>query len=758
MTRRLSALPFHPTSTALASALLALAGGHAVAQAPAPAADAASAAPASTPASADATTLPAVRVRSSAETENATGPVPGYTARRSATATRTDTPLNEVPQSITVIGAEQVRDQNSLTMQEVLRYTPGVRAEMYGLDNRGDYYGLRGGSDGSNLLDGLRLPLTGYWAAVRNEPYAFERIEVLRGPSSLIAGQNGPGGVVNLVSKRPLFEPQREVQVQLGNHAHKQIAADLSGPATDDGRLAYRLVALRKDSGSQVDHADQERTFVAPSLTWKPLAGTTLTVYGEYQKDKSLNENGFFPVAGTLNEAPNGRIPYDTFIGEPDWDTYGGTRKRFGWELAQTLSSQWTLRHRFRRDSVDGHLATAYAAWWLGFADASGAPDANGTYLNRIGYVADDRSRISNADLLLEGKLDFGRTKHTLVTGVDYMSHRMVHDDFGVFGEFEMSPLDVYNPVYGTSPLPQLPLWDTVDTQTRNVGLLLQDQVKFDDRWVIVAGLRHDRARSNTATAYTAFAESQGQEDSRDSSRDSANSKNLGVVYLADGGVSPYLGYSESFEPMAGNFAPERGGGAFKPKRGKQLEAGVKWMPAHSRVSASAAIYRLKETNRLATDPDYVNQSIQVGEATVDGVELDTTASLADWDFLANYSYTHARLTGATDDNRGEQLSSIPKHSAAAWAVYRFGALGLPGLRAGGGVRYAGPSWDGAGNNRVPSVTLVDLLVGYETGPWSVSLNVNNLADRTYIATCLSRGDCWFDTKRRAVATLAYRW
>lgn len=744
MTRRLSALPFHPTSTALASALLALAGGHAVAQAPAPAADAASAAPASTPAStpasADATTLPAVRVRSSAETENATGPVPGYNARRSSTATLTDTPLNEVPQSITVIGAEQVRDQNSLTMQEVLRYAPGVRAEMYGLDNRGDYYAMRGGSEGSTLLDGLRLPITGYWGSVRNEPYAFERIEVLRGPASLIAGQNGPGGVVNLVSKRPLFEPAREVQVQLGNREHKQVAADLSGPVLDDGRLAYRIVALRKDSGSQVDHADQERTYFAPSLAWKPLTGTTFTVYGEYQKDKSKNENGFFPIAGTLNEAPNGRrIPYDTFIGEPDWDTYGGTRKRFGWDLEQKLSDDWTLRHRFRRDHVKGHLATAYADWNSGYVDANGLVDANpanNTYLNRFGYAADDRSRINNADLRLEGKLGFGRTQHTLVAGIDYMTHHMVHTDIALD---PMAPLDVFNPVYGNSPLVVLGPSPGSDSKVRNLGLLVQDQVKFDERWVVVAGLRHDKART-------------------DGTKDSANSKNLGLVYLADGGVSPYLGYSESFEPMAGNFAPERGGGAFKPKRGKQLEAGVKWMPAHSRVSASAAIYRLKETNRLATDPDNVNQSIQVGEATVDGVELDTTASLADWDFLANYSYTHARLTGATDDNRGEQLSSIPKHSAAAWAVYRFGALGLPGLRAGGGVRYAGPSWDGAGNNRVPSVTLVDLLVGYETGPWSVSLNVNNLADRTYIATCLSRGDCWFGTKRRAVATLAYRW
>lgn len=710
-------------------------------------------------------TLPPVKVTGNVQAESATGPVTGYTARRSGTATRTDTPLNEVPQSITVIGAEQVRDQNSLTMQEVLRYTPGVRAEMYGLDNRGDYYAMRGGSEGSTLLNGLRLPLTGYWGAVRNEPYAFERIEVLRGPSSLIAGQNGPGGVVNLVSKRPTPETLREVQLQVGSDDHRQVAADLSGPLADDGRLAYRVVALRKDSGSQVEHADQERSFLAPSLAWQPLAGTRLTVYGEYQKDRSLNQNGFFPVAGTLNEAPNGRrIDPKTFIGEPDWDTYGGTRKRFGWELEHKLGDAWTLRHRARRDSVDGEVRTAYAAWWDGFVGPTGVADpdpARNTYLNRVGYQARDRSRVNSADLMLEGRLALGRSRHTVLAGVDYMSHRMVHrDNGGPFGEFAMTPLDVFNPVYGQSPLPALVPWDAVDTRTRNFGVVLQDQIKIDDRWVIVAGLRHDKAKTDTGTDYAALAESPdwGYVDTRESTRNSANSKNLGAVYLADGGWSPYLGYSESFEPTSGTYAAERGGGTFKPKRGRQLEAGVKWMPADGRLSASAAVYKLRETNRLATDPLYPTQSIQVGEATVEGVELDASASLADWQWLGNYSYTRARLTGPTDTHRGEQIGSIPKHAASLWAVHRFGAFGLPNLRAGGGVRFAGPSWDGAGNNRVPSVTLLDLLVSYETGPWTLSLNVNNLADRTYIATCLDRGDCWFGTQRRAVLTAAYRW
>jgi iron complex outermembrane recepter protein len=694
------------------------------------------AAPPAAPASAPEATLAPVPVRASAERETATGPVPGYTAKRSATATKTDTPLAEVPQSISVIGAEQVRDQNSQTLQEVLRYSAGVRAELYGLDNRGDWISLRGGSDGSTLLDGLRLPLTGWWGDVRNEPYAFERIEVLRGPASVIAGQNGPGGVINLVSKRPQAEAAREVAVQLGNFGHKQVSADLTGPLNADGSLLYRLVALGKDSGTQVKFADEQRSLLAPSLTWTPRAGTTLTVRAEYQKDESGNVNAFFPIEGTLRPAPNGPIPIDTFIGEPDWDRYGGTRKRFAWQFEQQLGSDWTLRHHFRRDRVEGGMRTMYAAWWLGFADATGAPDPNGTYLNRIWYAQDDEATITNADLLFEGRLRLGDTRHTVLAGVDTMRQKWSQR---TWADSAATPLDVYNPVYGSFPeldWESLPT-DTAYTNVRNVGLLLQDQVKFGERFVLVAGVRRDRADTS-------------------GEKDSATSKNLGLVWL-QGPTSTYASYSESFEPVAGT---DFFGTRFKPRRGKQVELGVKWSPS-DRVTASAAVYQLKEKNRTGTDPDvnHPNSSIQIGEVTVKGFEIEASADLVAWDILAAYTYMDARQTQGTPSEAGaigNQLGSIPRHSASLWAVHKFAAL--PGLRVGAGVRYAGKNSDELQLTTVPSVTLLDLLVGYDTGPWRLALNVNNATDKTYVATCLSRGDCWFGTKRKAQFSVAYRW
>jgi iron complex outermembrane receptor protein len=684
-------------------------------------------------------TLPEVKVTADKDRETAGGPVSGYTARRSATATKTDTPLSEVPQSITVIGADQIRDQASQNMQEVLRYTAGVRAELYGIDNRGDWFSMRGGSEGSTLLDGLRLPLSGWWGIVRNEPYAFERIEVLRGPASLVAGQNGPGGVVNLVSKRPQADAVREVALQLGNYEHRQVATDLTGPIDPEGRLLYRVVALVKDSNTQVDHAFDKRRLFAPSLTWKLTPATPLTLFAEHQKDESGNTNAFLPYQGTVLPAPNGPIPMETFIGEPDWDTYGGTRNRAGWHVRHDLTPQWHLRHNLRHDRVEGTMRTMYAAWWLGFADSTGAPDPNGRYLNRIWYANDDNSRITNADLLLEGELKHGTTRHTLLFGIDGMTQKSDQKSWSGAA----TPLDVYTPVYGTFALPALPDAPAVDNRIRRVGVLAQDQIRFDDRWVLVAGLRRDRAT----------AESTGTPEQNDS----ATSRSLGAVLLA-GPWSPYVSYSESFEPVAGTTA---GGAAFEPMRGKQVETGVKWQAPDRRLAASGAAFKLIERNRLATDPNNVNFSIQRGEITVEGLELELSANLRSWDLLASYTYTDARVTSTTaDDVRylDQQIYGIPVNAAAVWAIHRFGTFGLPGLRAGLGVRHVDEVSDGIGQQYVPSVTQLDALVSYETGAWRAALNVNNLTDKKYVAACLERGDCWFGARRKAVATLAYRW
>jgi iron complex outermembrane receptor protein len=660
--------------------------------------------------------------------------------RRASTATKTDTPLIETPQSVTVITAAQIRDQASPNLQETVRYSPGVRSELYGIDNRGDWISLRGSEESTTLLDGMRLPLTGWWGVVRNEPYAYERVEILRGPSSIIAGANDPGGVVNLVSKRPLAEKAQEFGVRVGNYSRRELHLDTTGPIGESRSWLYRFVALGRDSGTQIRYADESRVLVAPSVTWRPGARGSLTMYGEYQRDRSKNTNAFLGLDGTLRPAPNGPIPTDVFIGEPSWDRYGGSRWRLGYAADVGLNGSWRLQHNLRHDRAEGLMKSMYAAWWSGFLDETGQPNADGRYLARLWYVNDDDSQITTSEVLLQGRRNTGRLTHTLVFGVD----GMLHDASQVSGEGDATPLNVYAPAYGSFADPFRPGAPATDTKIERLGLLAQDQIKVVDRVNLRLGVRRDRVRNAIVDGEIAI--------------DWATSVNVGAVYEVRPGLAPYASYSESFNPVSGTDA---GGNIFKPKRGEQVEAGVKWESQVVPVQATGAWYALKERNRLTSDPGNVGYSVQIGEARIKGLELEAKGDVSSWSVLGSYSYTRARASAASwggDLDPTQQMEAIPAHTSSIWAVHDFGRLRLPGFRLGGGVRHVGRIGDGTGAVFVPPVTLLDALASYDTRVWRFALNVNNLTDKSYLATCLARGDCWFGARRMVSLTASVKY
>lgn len=684
-----------------------------------------------------------------ANAEQAGGPVNGYTASRSATATKTDTPLKEVPQAITVISADQVEDQKAKNLQEVLAYSPGVRAATYGVDNRGDWFTIRGSSESVILLDGLRLPLSGWYGSVRNEPYGFERIEVLRGPSSVIGGQSPPGGLVNLVSKRPLASAQSEIAAEFGNEEHRQLSLDSTGPVGGSDTLLYRVVGVIKDSGTQIDHAKEERQFIAPSITWLPTDSTRLTAYAEYQKDESGNTNAFLPWSGSLYPIldPTSAgylryIPRDLFIGEPGWDSYGGTRQRVGYDIEQQIGDHWTLQHRARHDEIDGHMESMYANFWEISPSGVGYVGPNKTEINRTWYASKTDSTITSGELLMVGRFSSDRLEHTVLFGVDGM---MLDDKQGT-ASGAATPLDVFNPVYGTFGRPAYTLSPGPVIDTDQIAVLGQYQLKIDQRWSITAGLRRDKI----------------DVDSTDGDLEAeATSGKFGVVYLADNGWAPYLSYSESFEPISGIDSRRN---LYKPKQGEQLELGARWSAADQPLSFAAAVYDLRETNRETidlNDPDPLDSydQIQAGEVTVRGVELEAGARLDQWDLIASYTYTDAAVTKSNEPNGptlNKQIVSIPKQTASLWAVNNFSISGIDGFRAGGGVRYTGETGDGSDRLMTPSNTLVDALFAFEQGHWKYALNVNNLFDDDYVATCLGRGDCWFGARRKVIGSVHY--
>jgi iron complex outermembrane receptor protein len=658
--------------------------------------------------------------------------------RENATATRTTTSLLETPQSVSVVTATQIAEQASPNLQEVLRYTAGARNELYGIDNRGDWFSFRGSDQSTVLLNGMRLPLTGWYGVVREEPFAYSEMAVLRGPSSIIAGQNDPGGVLNLVSKRPKAAASREVGVRFGNFNHTEIQFDATGPINSNQSLLYRFVGLARNADTQVNHADEQRVLLAPSLTWRGRRGS-LTTYGEYQYDDSRNTNAFLGRQGTLEPAPHGPIPTDLFIGEPDWDTYGGTRWRAGYEARFDLTSAWQLRQSLRYDHVDGLMKSMYAAWWDGFVNESGTPDAGGRYLGRYWYISDDSARITATEALLEGRHQTGRVAHTLLFGVDAVRHaasQTTAEDLG-------TPLDVYAPTYGTFDEPVLGGATPTDSRIQRFGFFAQDQMTLTKRFSVRAGIRRDRVRNTVVDSAT--------------TTDWATTGNVGAVFqLVPDHLASYASYSQSFDPVAGT---NDAGEAFAPKRAEQVELGLKWQAKNLPAQVSGAYYTITERNRLATDPDNFGESIQIGEAKLRGVELEARSDARAWSTMASYTWSQARASSTSwggDLDPAQQLEGIPEHQASLWAVHDFSHAGLNGVRFGGGIRYVGRIGDGTGSVFVPAITLLDLMGSYTIQRWRVSLNVNNLTDKPYIATCLARGDCWFGQRRTVSLTTGF--
>lgn len=676
-------------------------------------------------------TLPSVTVPAPAE--SATAPAHGYRAKRAQTATKTDTPLAETPQSITVVTRERIEDMGATNTQDALNYAAGVRSDAYGVDSRSDSYIIRG-SFPDEYRDGLRRHFGFYTSTARTDPYTLERIEVLRGPAAMLYGQGSTAGVVNFVSKRPQAQAYREVGVQIGSFNRKQLQADLTGPLTADGQWLYRLVAVGRESDTQVDHVPDDRRLLAPSLTWRPNAATSLTLQAHWQQDRSGSTLQFFPWSGSITPNPNGRIPTSRFIGEPGFDRYDTDRTELGWLFEHRFNEAWTVRQNLRTTRNEVVYRSLYA-------DAFSNPgnsyiDPAQRVLDRFAWSADTRVRMLAADQHVNGKFTTGAVGHDLLVGLDLLRFRQstaTAFDWSVNQGGGVQPIDVFAPVYtGYTPGPLVP---GADTTQRQMGLYLQDQMKIGQRWIVVAGLRHDRAVS-------------GAEGSPDE-RSSATSKRLGLMHLMDSGWSPYVSYSESFTPVAGtNLAGQR----FRPIQGKQWEAGVKYQPTGGDMSFTASVYDLQEQGRLAADPTNPLNQVQAGESRAKGLELEWVGRAgAAFEYSAHYNLIRYDVTEADS-----HLDTVPEHQAAAWGKYRFRIGSLNGFSVGAGLRFFSAFTD-KGGPRVPAVTLADAMLAWEDARWRLALNVQNLTDKVYASTCLGRGDCFYGGRRTVTATLTHR-
>lgn len=695
-----------------------------------------------------ATPAPTVATTNARAPETAWGHVDGYVATRSGSGTKTDTPLIETPQSISVVTQDQIQAQAAQSVSQAIRYTAGTHGEVAGADLRTDAVYVRGFL-ADQYLDGLRLMNFAIYAYPIIDPFNLERIEVLRGPASILYGQASPGGVVNMVSKRPTTEPYQEMFVSTGSYGRIQSGVDVSGPLDKNKEFLYRLTASGYDVGSQVDSKGYERVSIAPSLTWRPDNDTTLTVLGTYQRDPKAGFYNQLPPRGigTLYPYQGQTIPTSFYSGEPGFDKTDRTYGSIGYLFEHRFSGGLTVRQNLRYMENDTSFAVV-------------SPDTaltNPTNLTRRAYTTNETVKSFALDNQAEGKFVTGAFEHTTLFGLDYRNAT----DNASGGQGTASAINAFNPVYGYTP--------TIVQTSNNrqhleqVGVYAQDQIKFD-HWVALLGIRRDQADSQTDNLLTGLRTA--------TLSDSAITKRGALLYKFDNGLAPYIQYTESFQPTAGT---DYYGNAFLPTRGKQEEAGIKYQPNPTSLF-TLAYYNLVQENVLTPDPDatHIGKSVQTGEIRSRGVELEGKSEVTpNLTVLGSYTYLDQIVTHSNNAVQiGKRPVGMPTHSAAAWADYTFHSGPLDGFGLSGGVRYIGESAGTTSNYLpnsttpffIPSATLFDAAVHYDLaalGPrfkgFKLSVNATNLFDKTYLSLCQD-GGCYYGLRREVIATLRYRW
>ncbi len=669
--------------------------------------------------------------------ETATSPVKGYVAGQSATATKTDNPIAETPQSISVVVTKEIEARQAQSIAETLNYSAGIQPDNFGYDKRLDWYNIRGFDQTQSGLyrDGLQQRSYSF-ASWQQETYGVERVELTRGPTSVLYGQNAPGGLINTISKRPRADMQNEVEIQTGSHNRKQGAFDIGGSLVEDDSVLFRLTGLARDADTQVNYVEDERVYLAPSLTWEG-EDSSLTLLSYYQKDNTGSANSWLPAIGTFRDAINGTIPTDFFTGEPDYDHYDRTQYAFGYEFSHDFNDTLTFRQnaRYGRVEVDYNALTGN-----GWDD-----EAAGT-LNRSATETDQQGDSFTIDNQLQTKFETGGIRHTMLGGIDYQYY--VFDRYQRFGT--ANAINAYNPSYGNL---SITYFDPTDDEltAQQTGIYLQDQIEFDEHWVLTLGGRHDWSDESTENQLD------GTEKSKN---DSAFTSRAGLAYKTGFGLTPYISYSESFNPVSGT---DRLGNYFEAEEGMQYEVGAKYEPQNFNGLFTVALFDLTRENVLTRDPSGTQwDQIQQGEQQSRGVEVEGLFEpLEGLTTKFAYTYQDVEITKTnTSTEQGDTPSGVPEHIASAWADYTFNSGPLSGFGVNGGVRYLGSSFATDSNDiKVPATTLFDAGIHYDLEAYRFALNATNLTDERYVSSCdNSTNLCFYGQGRTVLASVKYRW
>lgn len=644
--------------------------------------------------------------------------------------------VSKIPQSVSVVSRQQLDDlPGTAKLDETLRYSSGVSAGTYGTDADTDWYFIRGfQADQSGMfLDGLPLYQTGFGTFL-TDPFLLDRVEVLKGPASVLYGGASVGGIVNMVSKRPTGERLRYTETGINNFGNAYAGFDI-GDGTADGAVSYRFTGKVSGGGWETKDAKDLRGVIAGSVKVDASADTSLTVYGSYQNvDLDHTSTGFLPYEGTVvDRAGAGRIGRDLNYGDPGQDVYQRQQAMIGYSLEHDLNGDWTIKQNVRYATMALSEQYLYAGGWAG-----------PTALSRYGFGHDTTVQSLNIDTSVAGRFDTGALSHNFLAGLDYKNYHI--DE--VLG-FSFAPsLDVLSPNYGMA-VPSLSTYQNDTIGMQQTGIYAQDQISFGPLIATLNG-RYDRIET--------------QRDNRLASGSVANSSDgaftgrAGLGYEFDNGLTPYISYATSFNP---SLVANGSGGLFEPESGRQWEAGVKYAPSAFDGLITASVFDLTRDNVVGTVPgSSPSVSQAIGQINVKGAELEAQARFGDVKLLGALTYLEAKVVTATGSLPvGNSPVQIPTLTASIWADYTVPDGMLAGVSIGGGVRFLGESWaDEANTSKVPATTLFDAGLRYEQDGWGAAFKVSNIFDTSYVASCQSLTSCGYGAGRTATLSIHKSW
>lgn len=663
---------------------------------------------------------------------------------RNATATGTDTPVLETPQSVTSVTRGQMDQQNPQTVKEALRYTAGVLSDR-DTNARYDSIFIRGfGSFGTatnyvSFLDGLQLPRGQAFAQTSLDPFLLERIDVLKGPAALLYGAVSPGGIVNQISRSPTAEPHGDAWLQGGTYDRIQAGLASSGALTKDGTWQYSLSLVGRDSGTQYEDVDEQRFAIAPIVKWQPDADTSLTLRSYYQKDP---DGGYFNSLYPSELAPAAYKSYlnrDLNVGDPGLDSFSREQYGVGYEFEHRFDEMVSFTSKLRYSHVEVDFRSLQM---FGPISADGLiPRAALQSIEQVGGVASDNH--------LQFDFATGDVQHTALLGIDY-------ENSSSSWQYLMgaaTPLNVVNPQYN-QPVGALSTVIDSDQSLWQTGIYAQDQISFGPFRALL-GIRHDWVGQTSDNLLTNTSTDQDSE---------ATSYRAGLLYLFDNGLAPYVSYATSFEPVSG---VDIRGTPFVPSTAEQYEIGLKYQPEGLDALFTFAAFDIRQQNVLTQDV-LTGLNVQQGEVRSRGLEFEARGNVTrNLELIAAVTFLDTEVTDASNPaDVGKRPPAVPNYFSSFWASYTFDAGAFNGLMVAGGLRVVGPSYaDPANLLEFEGYTLVDAALSYDLGVlnetlkgFKATLNVTNLLDTEYYSSCSSSYYCQFGNGRLVLAGLRYSW